>query len=381
MVSSQVFHPSGLSTEDIIRWREIARANPAFHNPLLGPDFAQAVGEVRPDARVAVFRDDDGAAIGFLPFQRRPGGVAKPIGAPLGDYQALVCGPHFPLDLAEALKWAGLGAFKASGWVGAEDLSESLATTPAYAVRLDRPAPDYLEAIRARSAKRFKNWRRLDHALEREVGDVTLRIADSDAESFETMLAWKRDQLVRSNGYDFLRSDWTSALMRNLFERRTGEFQGLMISLYAGETLAAAHFGVRLGDYFHPWIASANPDLASYSPGQVFLWRAIGAMPQAGLSVYDMGPSHDHYKRYYCLDAPIEVGTGLIQSHSTGGVLAGLGEAAWVLVGGEGEGFAARLRRRLDIIDSVETTLQGRLRGLTEAALMQARRKPVPDYA
>ncbi|MDB5440129.1 MAG: family N-acetyltransferase [Caulobacteraceae bacterium] len=380
MVSSEILHPADLSAEDSAVWRGLAQANPAFHNPLLGPDFAQAVGAVRPDARVAVFREED-QAIGFLPFQRRPGGAAKPIGAPLGDYQALVCGPDFPLELAEALKLAGLVAFKAGGWIGAEDLSDSLAKTPAYAVRLDRPAQDYLEAIRARSAKRFKNWRRLDHALEREVGEVTLRVGDIDAASFETMLTWKRDQLARSNGYDFLRSDWTSALMRNLFERRSGDFRGLMISLYAGETLAAVHFGVRLGDYFHPWIASANPELASYSPGQIFLWRAIGAMPTAGLTVYDMGPSHDHYKRHYCLDAPIEVGVGLIQAHSTGGALAGLGEAAWVLAGAEGEGFAARLRRRLDIIDSVETTLPGRMRGLAEAVLMQARRKPIPDYA
>lgn len=380
MVSSEVVHPRCLSPEDRAVWLDLARANPAFHNPLLGPDFAQAVGEVRPDARVAVFRQD-GRAVGFLAFQRRAGGAAKPIGAPLGDYQALILDPDVSLEPAEALRLAGLAGFKAAGWIGAQHLDGTLATTPAYAVRLDRPAHDYLEAVRARSPKRLKNWRRLDHALEREVGDLALRVGDRNAESFETILAWKREQLVRSNGYDFLRSAWTSALMHNLFERRSGDFQGLMISLYAGETLAAAHFGVRLGDYFHPWIASTNPELGDYSPGQIFLWRAIGAMQPAGLSVYDLGPSHDHYKRYYCLDAPIEVGTGLIQAYSTGGALAGLGEAAWVLVGGEGAGFAARLRRRLDIIDSVETTLHGRLRGLTEAALMQARRKPIPDYA
>ena len=49
---------------------------------------------------------------------------------------------------------------------------------PAYVIQLDGSAPDYLERIRAASAKRFKNYRRLEGKLDREVGPLSLRAPD-----------------------------------------------------------------------------------------------------------------------------------------------------------------------------------------------------------
>src|ERR1700761_3089936 len=88
-LEAEIVHPAELSRVDIAAWRRLQAAEPAFGSPLLGPDFAQAVGAVRPDARVAVYRRA-GHAIGFLAHHRRPGGFARPIGAPFCDYHALV---------------------------------------------------------------------------------------------------------------------------------------------------------------------------------------------------------------------------------------------------------------------------------------------------
>ena len=85
--SAEVCHPSALSDRDLQAWRELQQGAAGFHSPLLGPGFARAVGEVRGDTRVAVWRRG-GRAIGFLPHHIRPGRLARPVGGPFSDYHA-----------------------------------------------------------------------------------------------------------------------------------------------------------------------------------------------------------------------------------------------------------------------------------------------------
>jgi CelD/BcsL family acetyltransferase involved in cellulose biosynthesis len=92
MLDVETLHPRALAQADLRTWREMAAAEPAFAGPLLGPDFARAVGAVRDDARVAVIRRR-GEALGFLPHHRRPGAMARAIGSPLSDYHGLVSRP------------------------------------------------------------------------------------------------------------------------------------------------------------------------------------------------------------------------------------------------------------------------------------------------
>ncbi|HWT52716.1 MAG TPA: cellulose biosynthesis protein CelD, partial [Caulobacter sp.] len=47
MLDVETLHPSLLSAADAALWRSLAAAQAGFANPLLGPDFAQAVGKVR----------------------------------------------------------------------------------------------------------------------------------------------------------------------------------------------------------------------------------------------------------------------------------------------------------------------------------------------
>ena len=54
-MTAQTLHPAELSLVDIAAWRALCAAEPAYANPLMGPDFALAVGEVRGDTRVTVF--------------------------------------------------------------------------------------------------------------------------------------------------------------------------------------------------------------------------------------------------------------------------------------------------------------------------------------
>jgi CelD/BcsL family acetyltransferase involved in cellulose biosynthesis len=375
MTQAQVLRPKDLSPQDAADWRALAAAEPAFYSPLVSPEFAQAVGQVRDDARVAVWRRD-GRAIGFLAFHKRPGAFARPIGAPISDYHALVCGPDFGLTGPEALGLAGLGAYRFTGLVDPYGLfGTPVETAESHVIRLDRPADGYMEALRAASAKKFKNWRRLDHKLEREYGAVRVAAPDHDRETFQTLIDWKRDQLRRTGGHDFLGTDWTQELLNTLFEMRTGQVQGLMIGLYADGQLVAGHFGVRRGDAYHPWLAAANPEMAQISPGQVFILRAIAEMDQLGLTTYDLGPGHDHYKRAFASQQVI-IGAGLATAPNSAGKRALQVDKVWTLAGARRRsGLAGRLHRRLEVIAAAETTLIGRTRSFAHALAGQARRR------
>ena len=364
---AEIIRPSELKHEDRAAWLALRASSAAFASPLLGPDFAEAVGRVRPDAAVAVFRRN-GRAIGFLAHHRRPGGLARPIGSPFSDYHALIAEPGFKGE--EALKLAGLREYRFAALVDPHGAFAGAAVQPGegHAIVVEGSGADYLEHLRAGSPKRFKNVRRLDHKLEREVGPVALLAPDHDPAHFDVMFAWKREQFARTGLHDVFRPAWARDLMRRYFQTQAGPLRGLMVSLSVAGKPAVMHFGVREGDRFHPWIAAQDPAMAAYSPGQVFLWRAIEAMPQMGLRVYDLAAGHDHYK------TPFASGTAPI-SEGALRITPGLEAEIWrVAQAALGVGGVGRLRRRMDQIASVELTLGGRIKGLAHAVASRARR-------
>lgn len=373
MLNARTVHPSDLTAAETAAWEDRIVAEPVFGNPLMGPAFAKAVGLLRDDARVTIYREGE-RVIGFLPHHRRPGGMARPLGAPLADYHGLIAGADSGLTQAAVLSLAGLSAYRFTGLVDPHGVFAGAARgeSVGYSIVLDEDPDAYLERLRAASAKRFKNWRRLDSKLEREVGPVRIEVSDDPA-VYRQIMDWKREQLVRTGVADFLRPDWIRDLLQGFADGR-GPLRGLTLALWAGDTLAAGHFGVAANGWYHPWVASTNPSLGEYSPGQTFLMKAIAAMPGLGLTVYDLGPSHDHYKRHYA--APTQmVGEGTAVASTPAGVLAGGRERVWTLAGARGDGLVASLRRRLDAIAVTELSTAGRLRGFADAVAAQPRRR------
>src|SRR5689334_13243050 len=100
-------NPLLLSDGDIAAWRALLAADANLTSPYLTPDWALFVARRRPDARVAVYRNEDGSPSGFMAVQRTSSYAALPIGGPVNDYQALV-GPA-GLDLSLAAKALDVG--------------------------------------------------------------------------------------------------------------------------------------------------------------------------------------------------------------------------------------------------------------------------------
>jgi CelD/BcsL family acetyltransferase involved in cellulose biosynthesis len=370
MLQADILKPSELAVCDLAAWAAFRDGTPAFRSPLLSAEFAQAVGEVREDAAVAVFRRN-GAPVGFLAHHRRPGGLARPIGSPWSDYHALLTAPDVELDGAEALRAAGLSSFRFGSLVDPHGVfaQAEAEAHEAYLIAVDGSGDDYWETLRAASPKRFKNMRRLEHKLAREIGEPVLVAADHDQAAFDRLLDWKSEQLRRSGLHDVLQPAWSRALMQSLFERRDGPLQGLFISLKIGSDIVAGHFGVRLGEAYHPWIAAYDPALSAYSPGLTFMSEAIRAMPRLGLTSYDLSSGSDHYKR------PFASGTVTVHEGGlrTGAARLSLGRIGALLGAGPAHTLR-RVERRLDHIASAELSLSGRMQGFAAAVAASSRR-------
>jgi len=365
MISIDIIKLADLAAVDEAAWRALQSATEAFASPLLGPDFARHVGAVRDDAYLAIWREQ-GRAVGFLAHHRRPGGFARPIGAPFCDYHAVISGPDFPLSGADVLTSAGLAALPLDGLVDPYAIFSDSETSrsPAYRIQSDG-AP--FEPSPHSSRNQERNFRRAYRKLEVASGPIRLQAPDHSQSSFDMLLGWKSDQLTASGMHDVLAPDWTRALMQALFQQASGPLQGLLIMLYAGERPVAGHFGVRAGGVYHPWVAARDPDLSACSPGRLHLRLALQAMPELGLTSYDLGSGADHWKGAFSNDVRM-TGAGFATADTAQGRRRAAGHQLWSLPPLAKWEATGRLHRRLEVIAASELTVQGRLAGVVQAA-------------
>lgn len=292
-----VVRPQELGPAEVAAWQEMQRRDPAQGNPFLSPEFAAAIGRVRPGARVAVL--SDGACVtGFFPFEKRPLGVGVPIGAGLTDCQGLVHAPGFEWDARDLLRQCGVSVFyfdhlaqeqrPFGNWVAATapspviDLADGFA---AYRDKLDTKSPQFLKDLARRGRK-----------LSREAGPLR-HVADSrDPAALRALMTWKSDQYRRTGRTDRFARPWIVELINDLFEARGPHFSGRLSVLYAGDNPVAAHFGVRSGHHLAHWFPAYDLDFGRCSPGLIQHVRMIEDSAPTGITLIDMGKGEKRYK-------------------------------------------------------------------------------------
>ena len=71
----------------------------------------------------------------------------------------------------------------------------------------------------------------------------------------------------------------------------------MLSTLHFGDTLVAAHFGLRSGTVLHWWFPVYDPAFAGFAPGWIMLRELAMAAPELGLDRIDLGRGDDEYKR------------------------------------------------------------------------------------
>lgn len=288
--------PAELGSTELARWRELAAATPGPRNPFLSPEYALAVGEVRPAARVLV-AEDAGTITGFLGIEDH-GRVARPIGSGLTDCEGWTLAAGADVPAGPALRAAGL-----VGW-DFETLLDEQVPEGAYRLRRERSPvvglPDgyepYLEALRGRSKKWLSSMFRKQRKMEREVGEVRFEFASRDEAALRALMRWKSGQYAQLDEWDRFADPGIVALVSGLMRSTAPACSGALSVLWAGDVPVAAHAGLHSESVLSWWFPAYDPEYGRYSPGILVLLHLLESAGAHGIGTVDLGRGAHDYK-------------------------------------------------------------------------------------
>lgn len=310
--------PLALDAQDVAHWRSVLHGDAELTSPYLTPDWAQLVARHRGDVSVAVFRDDAGAPVGFLPVQLSSGHAAMPVGGPICDYQAFI-GPA-GADLPLAVRELGVGRIDLTAGLVNNAVAECLlAHDVGHVVRFAGGWQDWCDQRAAAGSKTVARARKKlakltrDHGGGDHGGDVAIEAFSTDAQAFETLLRWKRAQMKRTGVTDIFEHGWIDAVVRGSFAWSPSDphFGGAMFVLRVKGEPAAVLFCLRAGRSLHAWFVGHDEAFSAYSPGLILFVEAIRAAGNAGYTELDLGPGDYRFKESLATHAR-PIGAGFI---------------------------------------------------------------------
>lgn len=290
--------PADRLSPDLIRaWADIQQGDPGLDSPYYRPEFAQAVAAVRPGVEVAVL-EEHGSPAGFFPFQRGRGGVGRPVGWPMNDFQGVVARPGLAWDAARLVRACRLTAWDfdhvPTSQAGFAPHTRATARSPyldlsagfdAYVGERKRAGTDVIRQALRKARK-----------AAREVGPLRFEYHATVPTAFGTLLAWKRAQYARTGAADLFALGWPGALLERALAEAEPGFAGVLSTLWLGDRLMAVDLGLRSGPVLHSWFPAYDPAFACHSPGTILLLETARAAADRGVLRLDLGRGDEDYK-------------------------------------------------------------------------------------
>lgn len=292
--------PGELGAADFDRWRSLRSSSQLLDSPFLDPHFTACVGEVRSTARVAVLSDGN-RVVGFFPHEVGRGGIGRPIGAGLSDYQAVIVSDDAALEWPSLLRQAGLWTWQFDHLAGAQAalLPRSRQRhTVQYSPALDLTGgyDAYRADLRQRSKTTLQNMERKRRKLNRDVGPVEMRLAVAGDGNLERLMRWKSLQYRQTGRRDRFASPSVRSLLHHLMEAPSDAMTAELQVLMAGDRPLAWHFGLRSSSILAYWFPAYDREFAPFSPGAVLLLDMARAAADAGCHLVDLGKGDEEYK-------------------------------------------------------------------------------------
>lgn len=301
-LSIERLKPSQLSQEDWTLWTVMRTDNSQLYSPYFHPEYTQLLDRLQDDVWVAVIKSGDNT-IGFLPFQqRRDGGKARPVGAPMTDYHGIVSRIPLDVNMSEILSLAKISALQMPSQMNLSSVLQDEAMATCAVAKLDDFASiaDWRAAHDSSYKRHLKSLRRRIKKIETEHGTRSFIWQSQDPKHFDTLIEWKRDKFKTTGKYDVLSVDWTLSLLKKLWQNGPQaplrcDLQVMMID----DKPVAMDLGLSDGVTFHSWIVGYDSDFHSYSPGMQLLEALVDETAQLGYNIIDLGSGIDGYKKHY----------------------------------------------------------------------------------
>jgi CelD/BcsL family acetyltransferase involved in cellulose biosynthesis len=300
----EVLAAAELSSEHRERWQELRRSNPDLVSPYFHPEFTAAVARAHGDVEVAVI-DEGGEPVGFFPFHRRRFGLARPVGDRLSDYHGVIAAPDAQFDARRLLRACNLTV-----WPFDHVLAGQTMFQPFVEVETESPILDlrdgfqaYTRSRKRAGSKRISKLQSAARKLDREVGPVRLETHMDDPLVLDRIIRWKSEQCRRANIHDYFDDEPAVRLVRDIANTKVDGFEGLVSVLYVGDSIAAAHMGMRSHKVLHYWFPGYEHSLGKYSPGGILLIKLAEKMAELGVTTLDLGKGEDPYKASFMTGA------------------------------------------------------------------------------
>jgi CelD/BcsL family acetyltransferase involved in cellulose biosynthesis len=292
--------PQELDAACILQWESLRTSNPVYANPFYSPHFARAVGLVRHDAQVAIL-EQDGQIVGFLPFHRVRGRIAKPIGGHFNDYHGAILAPGIQLSDPGLLGSIGIEAYDFDHLPAPLGGGTQAVDTGQTSPQMDlRNGYERCVAAKGDSWKRgYRDMARKARKMEREIGPIRFEFTCCSLELFERH-AEMRNALYRRMGQreDYC-TGWEGEVLRRLREARNPDFRSVLNVLFAGSEPVAAHFGLVSSGTMHWWFPAYELAAHRYSPGLQLIDHCARRATAEGIVSIDFGKGEDRYKTLF----------------------------------------------------------------------------------
>ncbi len=287
----ETIHPKELGPADIARWRALQRANEGLRSPYLTPDWARVIGGVRDDARVCVI----GGGQAFFGAQRLSRFTAMGLGAPIADYQGVVGATD--IDAATLCRALQVGRIDLTHVPESATPMKAAGAEGSWLAETSGGREIYEATLKQRRSEFVRQTEKKARKMARDIGDVELRARSPERRHFETLIAWKNEQLRRTGQPLIWAKPWVRQALDACFDAAEPHFSGALFTLSLGERLAAAAFCLRSSQVLHLWLIGHDPEFDQFSPGvQLARWIVCWAADN-GLAEVDFGPGDYQYKR------------------------------------------------------------------------------------
>lgn len=296
----EILRPSEFSPDLARVWDNLLDQDEDFASPFFAHEFAMAVGRHREDLRIAVLRSAC-EITGFLPFHLKLGGCAAPVGGQICDYQGVIGVAADPGPGGSKLMRAcGLSSYDFNHGLAAQSVLAENAFSLSNSRRADLRGgfEQWRTEVRAQT-KQMTKANRLGRKMEREQGELRFVRHDSSDQAWDAFVGWKDAALRQKGATGFPGPSWVDCLLRDIRDIDMPRFAGLFSTLYAGDRIVAAHFGMRSDRAWHWWFPSYDPAMREYAPGLLLLLFCVEEAARMGLSELDFGRGTQLFKMQF----------------------------------------------------------------------------------
>lgn len=304
----------------LAQWSDIQQADLNLRSPYYRPEFTQWMASAGgPRSVYVAVMEADGVVQGFFPFEKSTWGRLLPVGGGFNDYHGVIGRSTLAFRPEQLLKACGGRYFSFNHLPVSQGSFVSFVRghSASPVMQLEGGWDAYFQRLCAvqntKSPGVLSTVRQSERRLLRDKGSLRFEVSEPSTQVLEWIMRTKSAQWQRTQGSgpDAFSPQWVRRLLASGLGLKDQAFHATICSLYAGDALIAAHFGLRSHTTLHYWFPVYDAACAYYQPGLVMLKQLAEHAQSEGIDLIDLGRGTQDYKMRFKTDL-VALGEGAV---------------------------------------------------------------------